>query len=66
MKIKTYSITGACPPLWKSDCIVANAEPNGVCPIVYLRRPKWIKDDAAWKTLCKSIRLELPAGFELK
>ena len=67
MKIKTYSLTGACSPLWKGDCIIASdTKVTGMCPIIYLKRPKWIKDDAAWEALCKSIRLDLPTGFELK
>lgn len=34
-------------------------------PLVYLQRPKWIKDDAAWEKIVESVRLNLPRGFEV-
>lgn len=30
-----------------------------ISPLVYLRRPKWIKDDACWADIVKSIMMSL-------
>jgi hypothetical protein len=30
-----------------------------VSPLAYLRRPKWIKDDASWEKIVKSVRFSL-------
>ena len=35
-------------------------------PIIYLQRPKWIEDNAIWETICQSVTLDLPKGFEIK
>lgn len=66
MLIKTYYQTGACKPLWNQNCLVGGDGSYRELPIMYLQRPKWITDDARWNILCKSVRLDLPMGFELK
>ena len=50
---KQYSIWGQ----FQSNCI---------SPLIYLQRPKWIKDDEVWKQVCESVKIELPENFEVK
>lgn len=39
---------------------------DNVCtPLIYFRRPKWIKDDECWDKIVKSVRINLPEGFEI-
>jgi len=64
MKIESYStnrpVAGICRQygVWAQEGSVTS-------PLIYLQRPKWIKDDAAWLKIVESIRLELPQGFEV-
>jgi hypothetical protein len=66
MKIHKYSFSGAVKPLWNQNCIVVSDGVTGFTPLIYFQRPKWIEDDAKWKTICESVRLELPVGFEIE
>lgn len=66
MIVKSYYQTGACKPLWNQNCVVVTNEEGEHRPAIFLQRPKWITDDARWNILCKSVRLELPSGCELK
>lgn len=66
MKVKSYSINdNPIPGICKQSSEWATDGSNGVWPLVYLQRPKWIKDDAAWARIVASVRLELPSGFEV-
>lgn len=47
--------------IWGSDL-----DKNSVSPLIYLQRPKWIKDDEVWEKIVLSIKLELPVGMEIK
>jgi len=31
-----------------------------------IKRPKWVKDDKAWRSILSSIKIELPQGFEVQ
>lgn len=64
MKLETYSIGSPVSGVCKQHAILAT-EGCTTSPIVYLQRPKWIKDDAAWERIVKSIRLDLPNGFNV-
>lgn len=64
MKIESYSIAAPAKGLSKQHVILANEGCNGL-PLIYLQRPKWIKDNEQWLKIVKSIKLELPAGFEV-
>jgi hypothetical protein len=64
MKVESYSIASPAKGLSKQHVILANEGCTGA-PLVYLQRPKWIADDAQWLAIVASIRLELPAGFEV-
>ena len=67
MKLKSYSVCGPMLPQIKQHHILgAAADENAMYPIAYLQRPKWIEDDAAGEAIVKSIRIELPVGFEIK
>ncbi len=35
-------------------------------PLVYLRRPKWIKDDASWQAILDAIEFQLPQGIVIR
>ena len=66
MKISEYIIDAPCKGLYKQHCILVKDEAVGCfMPLVYLQRPKWIKDDAAWEKIVKSVRLTLPRDFEV-
>lgn len=64
MKIDSYYVGQPLPGTCKQHGVWAT-EGNTVSPIMYLQRPKWITDDGAWEELVKSVRLELPHGFEI-
>lgn len=64
MKLETYSIGKPVSGVCRQYAIWAT-EGSTTSPIVYLQRPKWITDDAAWERIVKSIRLDLPNGFNV-
>lgn len=57
----TYPVDGVC----RQSAIWASDGKCGVYPIAYIRRPKWIKSDAAWEKIIAAIKLELPEGTEI-
>lgn len=65
MRVTHYHISGPVKGLWKQSAIVGR-ERTTVAPLVYLQRPKWIKDDAIWKKIVGSVQLQLPQNFEIK
>ena len=67
MKVTHYSVTGPWPGAIKQHSIMARSgdNSNSYFPLVYLQRPKWIKDDVAWEKICNSIKLNLPKDFEV-
>ena len=64
MKIETYSICG--PNFMTKQNHVLGCSGNKCAPLFYIQRPKWIKDDVVWEKICKSIKLELEQGIEIK
>lgn len=64
MKIESYYICSPIKGLCKQYSLMAR-EDNGSTPIVYFQRPKFIEDDAKWEQIVKSIRIDLPQGFEI-
>ena len=65
MKAKSYEVTGPINGVCKQSAIWI----KDVCcisPLVYLQRPKWIKDDAIWNEIVSSVRINLPVGKEVK
>jgi hypothetical protein len=67
MKVSHYSIAGPWPGVCKQYSIMAReAKSNGYSALVYLQRPKWIKDDACWQKIVDSIHLNLPKDYEVK
>lgn len=65
MKISSYSLCGPMAPLWKQHCILGHLSSHHSAPLVYLQRPKWIVNDDEWEIIVKSVRINLPAGFEI-
>ena len=66
MKITHYALDAPRNGLYKQHTILARGKTDvGYVPLVYLQRPKWIKDDAAWKKIVESVQLRLPKGFEV-
>jgi hypothetical protein len=62
---ESYSICqglGSTPSSWGAWA----SSGNHASPLFYIRRPKWIKDDACWKKIVKSIKITLLAGTEIK
>jgi hypothetical protein len=64
MKIENYYLCKPVKGLFKSDAIMIQ-ENNVSMPVVYLTRPGWIKDDAAWHLIVASVGISLPLGFEV-
>ena len=64
MKLLSYSKTAPLAGFCSQYAILAS---NGEFsrPLVYLQRPRWIKDDAQWEAICIAVRINLPAGFEV-
>ena len=64
MKLTTYSVGGPVEGLCKQHAVWGS---NGVqsCPLIFLQRPKWIKDDSAWQKIVDGVKLELPIDFEI-
>ena len=66
MKITHYGLDAPAKGLYKQHVIIARDKAeDGYFPLIYLQRPKWIKDDAAWKKIVESVQLKLPKGFEV-
>jgi hypothetical protein len=66
MKITRYSICRPIEGLCKSWAIWGgNDEDSSISPLVYLTRPKWIKDDASWEKIVNSIKLSLLTDTEI-
>ena len=66
MKITHYHLSGPIHPLCKQSAIWVRGKESGLIPLIFLQRPKWIKDDAVWEKIVKSIQLRLPKEFEVK
>ena len=64
MKVESYTVQGPVEGLVKQHAIWAQEGCTGA-PLVYLQRPKWIANDVQWFTIVDSVRLVLPAGFEV-
>lgn len=64
MKIESYSIDHPIEGLSKQYAIwISDSERS--MPLVYLQRPKWIKDDEAWERVVLSIHLNLFNDIEI-
>ena len=60
-QISTSPIQGVC----KQSAVWASDGNSGLYPLVFLQRPKWIKNDEAWAKIVASVRLDLPYGTEI-
>lgn len=59
MEVKSYSV---CPPvkgITKQWAVWLNYNKASTTPLIYLQRPKYIKDDAVWEKIVESVRLEI-------
>ena len=66
MKIVSYSVCGPIDRVSKQHAIYGHYSENKMIPLVYLQRPKWIKDDTAWQAIVGSIQLLLPSGTDIR
>ena len=64
MNIEKYSTSGPIKGICKQSAVWGH-EGNSLVPLIYIQRPKWIKDDAVWSQIVESIRLDLPTGMEI-
>jgi hypothetical protein len=64
MKIESFYPCKPVKGLFKTDAIMVS-EGNISSPLIYLTRPKWIKDDAIWEKIVASVGISLPYGFEV-
>lgn len=66
MKIKNYSISKPITGICKQYSITVEDETlNFIAPLIYLQRPKWIKNDVCWEKIVQSVRITLPQGEEI-
>lgn len=67
MKLGKYSVEPPIEGLTKRWAIWGHdAEKNSMAPLVYLERPKWIKDDSAWEKIVRGIELNLKMMAEIR
>lgn len=66
MKVTHYHIGDPVSGVCKQSAVWARGEDGAHSPLIYLQRPKWIKDDAAWNRIVASVRVNLPKNFEVK
>jgi hypothetical protein len=66
MKLNAYVIASPCFGSKQWSIMGKEAHKNAYSPLVYLQRPKWIKDDVVWQKICESIQIKLPKNFEVK
>ena len=64
MKIESYHICSPIKGLCKQYSLMVQ-EGNRAAHLVYFQRPKFIDDDAKWEQIVKSIKIDLPKGFEI-
>jgi hypothetical protein len=64
MKFSAYNISGPIDGVCKQHAIWGGTE-NQHMPLVYLQRPKWIKDDEAWQRIVDSVSLNLMKTDEI-
>lgn len=65
MKVTHYHLEPPMHGLWKQNAIVGR-EGYSIAPLIYLQRPKWIKDDDCWNKIINSVTIKLPKGYEVK
>lgn len=67
MKFDSYFIGRPVKGLVKQWAIWAgNKSGNSHVPLIYLQRPKWIKDDAKWEEIVSSLVLNLNKSMDVK
>lgn len=67
MKVHRYNIGRPVPGLCKSDALwVTDKRGNITAPLIYFRRPKWVRDDDVWRKVLASITVQLPQGIKIK
>lgn len=64
MLLKSYSVDGPVEGLCKQQAVWGHSGVRA-CPLIFLQRPKWIKDDSVWQKIVDSVKLDLPVGFEV-
>ena len=64
MQIENYGTQPPIKGVCKSSAVWAR-QGGAIFPLIYLQRPKWIKNDEAWKKVVESVRIALPVGFEI-
>jgi hypothetical protein len=61
----SYSLCGPQDGLSQGHAIWASSGSLAV-PLVYLRRPKWIKNDASWQAILDAIEFKLQQGIVIR
>jgi hypothetical protein len=57
--INDFILTGYSVEAIEGSLAIWGHSSSCISPLVYLRRPKWIKDDACWDGIVKSIMMSL-------
>lgn len=66
MRVTHYHTAGPTFGTYKQHAVWGSGEGAACSPLVFLQRPKWIKDDAVWRKIVDAVSLNLPRGFEVK
>ena len=64
MKVESYSVQGPVDGFVKQHAVWMQNGCTGA-PLIFLQRPKWITNDEQWQKIVGSVRLNLPADFEV-
>lgn len=63
-EIRGYQVCGPIAGVCKQSAVWVEGQTadgvNCLTPIVYLQRPKWIKDDHVWEKICESVTINIP------
>lgn len=62
MKPTKISKEGPIKGITKQSGFWAHSDKNSMSPLVYLQRPKWIKDDASWSRIVAGITIDITQG----
>jgi hypothetical protein len=65
MKLDSYHISGPIDGLCKSHDLWIG-EGNSYAPLIYFKKPAWIKDEEMWRRIVSSVRITLPSGVEIQ
>jgi hypothetical protein len=65
MKPDSYHISSPIDGICKSHGLWAK-EGSRIAPLIYFKKPAWIKDEEMWRRIVASVRITLPSDVEIQ